>query len=138
MTPTLRPRDEALSPRAVVGEGPVARALANRLLRCPTDMLRQLRVVVTPELLVAVGPEESLPWIDGVRYLGCEAGAPGLLLPTTREATVSAVLLERALRRVHHLPDGPVALLSMELLVPLGRAAPPARGVLSPLLEPTP
>jgi len=122
----------------VVGEGAVARALANRLLRYPAEALRQLRVVVTPELLVAVGPEASLPWVDGVRYLGCEPGAPGLLLPTTREATVAAVLLERALRRAHHLAEGPVAVLSMELLVPLGRAVIPARGVLRVLLEPTP
>lgn len=135
MTPTLRPRTEALAPRAVVGEGVVARALANRLLQCPAEHLRQLRVVVTPELLVALGPEDALPWVDGVRYLGCEAGTPGLLLPTTREATVAAMLLERALRRAHHLPDGPFALLSMELLVPLGRAVIPGRSVLAPLLE---
>lgn len=138
MTPTLRPRAEALAPRAVVGEGPVARALASRLLRSSAEALRQLRVIVTRELLVAVGPEEALPWVDGVLYLGCEAGAPGLLVPTTREASVAAVLLERALRRHHSLPEGPVALLSMELLIPLGRAVVPARGVLAPLLEPMP
>lgn len=135
MTPTLRPRTEALAPRAVVAEGVVARALANRLLQCSSETLRQLRVVVTPDLLVALGPEDVLPWVDGVRYLGCEAATPGLLLPTTREATAAAMLLERALRRAHHLPDGPFALLSMERLVPLGRAVIPGRSVLAPLLE---
>ena len=40
--------------------------------------------------------------------------------------------------RAHHLPEGPFALLSMELLVPLGRAVLPGRSVLAPLLEPTP
>ncbi len=138
MTPTLRPRAEALSPRAVVGEGPVARALASRLLESSEETLRQLRVVVTPALLVALGPEEALPWVDGVRYLGCEPGTPGLLFPTTREATVAATLLERALRRRHHLPEGPVALLSLEHLVPLGRAVLPGRSVFAVLLEPTP
>lgn len=134
MTPTLRARHEPLPPRAVVGLGAVAKALAARLLALPEDNRRQLRVLAVDGLVIAVGPEHALPWVDGVWYLGAEAQAPGMLLPTLHEPTVAAPLLERALRRVHALPDGPFAVLSLTTLVPLARAGPISRPLLASVL----
>lgn len=124
MTPSLRARPAPLPPRAVVGQGAVASALAARLLALPEASRRQLRVVAVEALVIAVGPEDALPWVDGVQYLGAEAQAPGMLLPTLRETVPAAPLVERALRRAHALPDGPFAVLSLSTLVPLARAAP--------------
>lgn len=135
MTPSLRARTEPLSARAVVAEHDVARRLASRLLTLDEATRHQLRVVVTKDLLVALGPEEVLPWVDGVRYLGAEPQSQAMLLPTTRETTPSSVLVERALRRTHQLPAGPFALLSFERLVPLGRSVPVSAHALAPLLE---
>lgn len=135
MTPALRTRPEPLPPRAVVGEGEVARRLAARLLALPEASRSQLRVIAVRGLVLAVGPEDALPWVDGVRYLGADASAPAMLLPTTLETTPSAVLVERALRRAHPTLSGPFALLSLGTLVPLARAAPVSRAGLAPVLE---
>ncbi|MBL8941195.1 MAG: hypothetical protein JNM69_42010 [Archangium sp.] len=138
MTPSLRARAEPLPARAVVAERDVARRLATRLLALDEATRRQLQLVVAADLLVALGPADMLPWVDGVRYLGAEPESFAMLMPTTRETTPSSVLVERALRRAHHLPDGPFALLSLERIVPLGRAVPVSPHALAPLLEQLP
>jgi hypothetical protein len=117
----LRPRPQSLAPCAVVGEGPVALRLAVRL--ADSAELHLLRVVVGEALLVCVGAETSLPWCDGVTYLGSEPGAPGLLLPTTMQTTVAVQLVERALRSAHHVSAGPIALLRNADVVSLQTAA---------------
>ncbi len=137
MTPALRARAEPLPARAVVAEHDVARRLASRLLTLDEASRRQLRLVVTQDLLVALGPADVLPWVDGVRYFGAEPESLAMLVPTTRETTPSSVLVERALRRTHQLPVGPFALLSLERIVPLGRSVPVSAHALAALLEAT-
>ncbi|MER2562534.1 MAG: hypothetical protein ABTQ32_17550 [Myxococcaceae bacterium] len=138
MTPLLRARAEPLPARAVVAEHDVARRLATRLLALDEATRRQLRLVVTNEVVVALGPAEALPWVDGVRYFGAEPESLAMLVPTTRETTPSSVLVERALRRAHQLPAGPFALLSLERILPLGRSTPVSAHALAALLEPAP
>lgn len=138
MTPSLRARAEPLPARAVVAEHEVARRLASRLLALDEGTRRQLRLVVTSELLVALGPTEALPWVDGVRYFGAEPESLAMLVPTTRETAPSSVLVERALRRAHQLPAGPFVLLSLERIVPLGRSVPVSAQALAALMEPAP
>ncbi len=135
MTPSLRARTEPLPARAVVAEHDVARRLASRLLTLDEATRRRLQLVVTKDLLVALGPADALPWVDGVRYFGAEPESLAMLVPTTRETTPSSVLVERALRRVHQLPTGPFALLSFERIVPLGRSVPVSERALAVLLE---
>ena len=137
MTPALRARAEPLPARAVVAEHDVARRLASRLLTLDESTRRQLRLVVTQDLLVALGPADVLPWVDGVRYFGAEPESLAMLVPTTRETTPSSVLVERAMRRTHQLPIGPFALLSLERIVPLGRSVPVSAHALAVLLEAT-
>ncbi|MCU0699036.1 MAG: hypothetical protein MUC96_21235 [Myxococcaceae bacterium] len=122
MTPTLRPRAVPLEPKAVVALGAVAPVLARRLAGGPVERLASLSFVRTPELLLAVGPADALPWVPGVIYLGHGAAHPGLLLPTTKEPSVPVFLLERALRKRLGVPTGPLALVEPGLVVPLARA----------------
>lgn len=128
----LKARAVPLEPCAVVAEGEVALRLAQRLGR---EVGAPLRVVTSSTLLVALGPAEALPWVDGVRYLGAEAGCPSLLLPTTWETSVPVLLADRALRRTNQLPDGPLALLSLTRVVPLVSAAPLTHALLERFLR---
>ncbi len=138
MTPTFLSRAEPLVPKAMVARGQCARALARRLDRMTAEERQALQVVALAELLIVIGPEASLPWVDGVTYLGSEAESPALFLPTTLTLSVAGLLVERAVRRVARLPAGPFALLSLDEVVPLARAAPLSRAALAPFLEPRP
>lgn len=119
------PREPPLAPEAVLGEGPVALALARRLLDLPAEPLALLTVAATPAdagtsaepgvvpplLLAVLGPEEALPWVDGVHYYGRTEEAPSLLQPTNRRAPVPESLLEEAVQRRAQACPAPVALL---------------------------
>jgi hypothetical protein len=108
-----------------------ARALAERLLRLADADLEALRGVAGARLLLIAGPAERLPWADGVEYLGRDAAASSLLLPTCHEPLVPLDLLQRAL--LHRLTAAatPVAvLLRPPLLVPAGSARPVERQAL--------
>jgi hypothetical protein len=83
--------------------------LANRLLLNP-ESLSRYKGVGAPGLLVILGEEDHLPWVDGVVYLGHDSQSVSLLLPTNLEPSVPAAVLERSLATVHG-PAGPVALL---------------------------
>jgi hypothetical protein len=122
MTPTLCPRDEPLEPKAVVALGDVVARLAHRLARGPAEQLASLTFIHTPRVLLALGPSDRLPWVPGVIYLGHEPGFPGLLLPTTKRTSVPVALVERAVRRAAQHPEGPLALVQLDLVVPLSRA----------------
>jgi hypothetical protein len=64
--------------------------------------LAQWSAVSTSDVLVLLGDGQTLPWVDGVRYLGRDPLAPHLLLPTNREPDVPVDLFERAL--IHRSP----------------------------------
>lgn len=109
---TWRVRARPLEAVAVVGRGPVAHALADRVLRAPESWSG----VVGDRLLVVVG--EDLPWVDGVTYLG--RAHPALWLDTRREPDVPLDWLVQRLCR-----SGPVAWVhEPDALVPLAELAP--------------
>ena len=60
--------------------------------------------VATSDTIVLLGEAESLPWVDGVSYLGSDERAPHLLLPTNREPSVPADLLQQALTDQSRFP----------------------------------
>jgi len=95
---------------AVSGIGEVARRLAQRLLQLSNTDLSALRGVVGSEVLIVLGPATSLPWVDGVAYLGHDPAAPRLLLPTMLRPTVATDIFERAVLRRAPGP-GPLAVL---------------------------
>ncbi|MFP2958211.1 hypothetical protein ACLEPN_10325 [Myxococcus sp. 1LA] len=97
MTVRWRSRAEPLEPLAVAGEGPVAVALARRLLAEDDARLARWEGVAGPGLLLLLGDSASLPWVDGAVYLGRDDAAPSLLLPCALAPDVAAPLLERAL-----------------------------------------
>ena len=93
------PRDTPLLPAAVVGTGDVARALVRRLLRLDEG-----------GLVAVMGAEGVLPWVDGAVYLGRDADAPTLYLPTALRPDVHLTLFERAFVRGRTI-ESPVAVV---------------------------
>ncbi|WP_394824021.1 hypothetical protein [Pendulispora albinea] len=108
---TFSARREPLEPVCVVGVGEIGRRLAQRVLANGDEALRALRGMATSEALVILGASESLPWVDGVQYLGQDAGAPRLLLPTQLRPSVPVDAFERALLRHAAKVAPPLAVL---------------------------
>jgi hypothetical protein len=92
-----RPRPAPLEPVAMAVRGKAAGVLAERLLARDDEALARLSGVAAPGLLVVLGDAGELPWVDGAVYLGRDAEAPALLLPTTHEPSLPLPLVERAL-----------------------------------------
>jgi hypothetical protein len=91
-------RETALAPVAVAAAGDRARVLASRLLRRdPPLPLDRLRGAATGDALVVLGEAPDLPWVDGAIYLGKDAKAGSLLVPTNMAPSVPIDALERAL-----------------------------------------
>jgi hypothetical protein len=133
---TWRPRPRPLEPAGVAARGAAARALAGRLLARGDEELARLSGVAGPELLIALGAPDDLPWVDGVSYLGRDPDAPLLLLPTNRQPSVHPRLLQDALlRRDARLTPPLAVLLGPDLLVSTAPARPIARRVLENALE---
>jgi hypothetical protein len=131
---TWRPRATPLVPIGVAARGAAATSLAHRLLRDP-DSLSHYKAVGAPGLLVILGEEKRLPWVDGVVYLGHDPESPSLLSPTNLGPSVPAALLERSLA-VANKQRGPCALLlDPPLIVPLSEARTVARASLMKWLE---
>jgi len=108
-------------PVGVAARGIAAINLAHRLLRAP-DSLSHYKAVGARDLLVVLGAEKRLPWVDGVVYLGHDPELPSLLFPTNLEPSVPAALLEGSLAVVHQ-HHGPCALLlDPPVIVPLAAA----------------
>lgn len=112
-----------LSPAAAAGVGEAARRLGERLLEGEDRQLAALRGVAGDDVLVVLGEAESLPWVDGIAYLGVDPSAPRLLLPTALEPDVPASLLERALVGRTPAERGLLAVLaSPRRVIPAGGA----------------
>jgi hypothetical protein len=125
---TFVPRAGSLDPVAVIATGPVARALAHRLLRLADADLAALRGVAGDGLIALMGDAASLPWVDGVVYLGRDAEAPRLLLPTTLRPTMAADVFERAIARHALRQASPWAIVAAPpRVVPLADALPVER-----------
>ncbi|RKH55144.1 bpX5 domain-containing protein [Corallococcus llansteffanensis] len=124
-----RPRAAPLEPVAVAGVGAVARALGQRALLADDATLAAWSGAAGPDVLVLLGAEASLPWVEGVVYLGRDPLAPALLLPCALEPEVAVSLLERAL--LAGQGDSPLAVLPASgQLVPVGAAQPVVRASL--------
>ncbi|MCY1046652.1 hypothetical protein OV208_35440 [Corallococcus sp. bb12-1] len=130
-----RPRALPLEPVAVAGLGAVARALGARAVRADDATLGTWSGVAGPDVLVLLGVAASLPWVEGVVYLGRDPLAPGLLLPCALEPEVAVSLLERAL--LAGQGDSPLAVLPASgQLVPVGAAQRVVRASLLAWLAP--
>lgn len=130
-----RPRRTPLDPIGVAARGEAARALARRLLARDDETLARMSGAAAPDVLVVLGPSADLPWADGAVYLGKDAAAPSLLLPTTREPSVPLPLVERALARAADAPPPFAVLLDPPLLTSLEAARPILRTTLQSWLD---
>ena len=120
-------REPPLPPRGLLARGPAAGALVRRLLAGDDATLARLEGVAGADLVCVRGAAADLPWVDGATYLGIDAHAPGLLLPTTLAPGVPVDVLLRALA-VRTKP--PLALVP-GLVVPLAGARTLERAVLA-------
>ncbi len=116
-----QPRRIPLEPAAVAARGPVAERLVERLLTGEPDVLARLRGGAGDDVVLILGTAADLPWVDGAIYLGQDATAPGLYLPTAAAPDVPLPLLQNALRRaVDGQESTPFAVLpEWNLLLPL-------------------
>ena len=130
------PRDRPLSPCAVAAQGEPARRLAQRLLEYDEPDLAQMQGVAAGDMLLIRGESSALPWAEGVVYLGQDAEAPALLLPTALRPDFPAALLERALRTRFPTVAPPLAILPAgRQVVSLAAARTVARATLLAWLE---
>jgi hypothetical protein len=103
-------------------------------LRHP-ESLSHYKAVGASGLLLLLGEEKLLPWVDGVVYLGHDSQTPSLLFPTNLKPSVPSALLERSLAATHQ-HTGPCALLlEPPVVVPLAEARTLARSSLVKWLE---
>jgi len=132
---TWHVRAEPLAASAIVGYGIAGLQLGRRLLELGDESLALLKGVAGSGLLILTGDQKSLPWVDGVQYLGRDPAAPSLLVPTTLDSAVPIALLERVLaRRFEH--RSPLAVLpGLQLVAPLDVAREVARESLRAWVE---
>ena len=131
---TWRPRLTPLTPLGAAALGSAATKLAHRLLQAPDDLPR-FKGVSAPGLLVILGEEELLPWVDKVVYLGRDDQSPSLLLPTNLEPSVPLSLLERSITATHAGIAPCAVLVNPPTIIPLAEARPLARTSLIKWLE---
>lgn len=115
---TWSDREPPLAACAIAACGDVARDLARHLLELDRTAMGRLSGVAGKNTLVLLGEETTLPWVDGVLYLGRDPLAPALLLPTRIEPAVPAAnLFERALLHRFSKLKPPLAILPDTLTV---------------------
>jgi hypothetical protein len=90
-----RPREEPLSPEALIATGDARLSVIRRLLELDDVALEKMSGVDGEGVIVVIGPD--LPWADGVRYLGRDAAARSLLLPTNQRPNIPLDLFERSI-----------------------------------------
>lgn len=101
-------RETPLAPEALVApRGAIARLHA-RLVEADDAALARLRGVATEEGWIVLGPQDALPWVDGLTYLARDPDAPSLWVPTYLSLSPAATLVERAIRG--RFGAGPLAL----------------------------
>src|SRR3569833_1570792 len=122
------PRDEPSRPAGVYASGAVVAGLLRRLADYSEEDLRKLRGCTAGERLLLFGLEELLPWADGVIYLGQDAAAPALFVPTYLAPRLPAMLVERAFTARYPAPL--VVLPAERLVLPAGNALPLSREAL--------
>jgi len=128
-------RDLPLPARAVAAWGDAAKVLGERIAARDAAGLVGLSAVAGNRVLIVIGDETALPWIDGAFYLGRDDGAPELLLPTALAPSVPAPVLEAAIKRVA-TKGAPIAVLPASgMLVPCGAARAIDRAILATWLE---
>jgi hypothetical protein len=123
-------REEPRIPTAVVAVGPVAKEFAMRILASDDLSMVRWKGIATSDAIVLLGESETLPWVNGVAYLGSDERAPHLLLPTNRDPNVPVDLLQQALIERCPFPPPLAMIESSNTVVSLSEAREITREVL--------
>lgn len=111
------------APAGLVVAAAQAASMLGLLQQRSEERLQHLSAVATRDLLVLLGPEHELPWLDGVRYCAPAADAPELWLPTHTVPALPLDLVQSAL--LHRIDSRPLLLWhAPEQVLPLSSALP--------------
>jgi len=89
-------RADALAPSGIVTAGATTRRVLAQLRGRSHEDLARLAVVATRDLLVLLGANDDLPWVDGARYCAPDPAAQTLWLPTTMAPVLPPDLVRRS------------------------------------------
>lgn len=124
-----RNRFDALAPSAVIAFDSSAKKLKEKLIALDDEKLGLLQGVFAENLLFVKGLAENLPWADGVIYLGKDALAPQIFLPTNRQPDVPLDLFEKKVLQIF-AAQKPFVVLENKI-IPIGKMLPVSRNILS-------
>lgn len=96
--------------RGALARGTRVAGLVDRLRCDDDDTLARLRVVVVADVAVVLGPEDALPWIDGLTYVAPHPDEPSLWLPTDAAIDIDASVVLRAFLGRPERPQPPLLL----------------------------
>lgn len=122
-------RFDALAPSAVISFDAAAKKMKEKLLALDDENLALLQGVFAGNLLFVAGAAENLPWSDGVIYLGKDALAPQIFLPTNRRPDMPLDLFEKKLLQKFSAQK-PFVVLENKI-IPIGKMRPVSRKILS-------
>lgn len=88
---------DAPRPAGLVVAGPLMAVALSQLRQRGADQLRQLSAVATRDLLVLIGADTALPWLDGARYCAPSPHARNLWIPTHLTPQLPTDLIESSL-----------------------------------------
>jgi hypothetical protein len=131
LTWTVRP--EPLRPTAVLGRGSVATALSEALAgRLESGI--DLEIHAAQGVVLAIGQEGDLPWVDGATWLGRDGP---LLMPTTLRPALDTGLVARAIQRRVGPDAGWIVVTPDELLTGRHATGAPDAATLKRLIAPS-
>jgi hypothetical protein len=119
-------RFDSLPPLALIAFDGAASRLKEKLLSFDDEKLSVLQGVFAENLLFIAG--EDLPWSNGVIYLGKDAQAASIFVPTNLCPNVPFDLFEKSLLR-RFAAQKPFAVVGNRI-VPVGKMRPISRKVL--------
>ena len=134
-------RPTPLKPIACAAKNDKATNLLRQLLEYSENALTQLQGVASDKHVVIEGPIESLPWCDGVIYLGKEPDEPRLWMNTTLQSKDPSMWLRQKLIDSQHLNPPLVLLSSKEAqteVISMARSTPLSRNTIQQWLGPQP
>lgn len=122
-------RLDALEPSAMIAFNDAARRLKEKLLSLDDEKLSRLQGVFARNLLFVAGAKDVLPWTNGVIYLGRDARAASIFMPTNLRPNVPSDLFEKSL--LAHFADAKPFAVVEDRIISIGKMRSISREVLS-------
>lgn len=108
--------------------------LLNHLLNLDKEQYTQLQMVTNNDVVVILGEQSSLPWVDGIQYASCNESDSRLWLPSHLIPSVPVRLLADAFYQRYH--QAPLLVWHLpQAIIPLDKPQTVTRARLKYLLE---